>query len=54
MTMAYLSSPHGQQIQEEAYTEIVNAYEGADPWHEVRPLFDPFRRCSIHRAVTDI
>ena len=38
MTMAYLSSPHGQQVQKDAYAEITKAYEGEDPWHEVRTL----------------
>ena len=35
MTMAYLSSPHGQRIQKDAYAEIMKAYGGDDPWHEV-------------------
>ena len=33
MTMAYLSSPHGQEVQDRAYKEIVKAYNGEDPWH---------------------
>jgi phenylacetate 2-hydroxylase len=32
MTIAYLSSPHGQEIQQQAYAEIMKAYEGEDPW----------------------
>lgn len=32
MTLAYLSSPHGQEIQERAYAEIINSYTGEDPW----------------------
>jgi len=32
MTLAYLSSPHGQEVQEEAYAELTRAYEGEDPW----------------------
>lgn len=32
MTMAYLSSPHGQEIQERAHAELLKAYEGEDPW----------------------
>ena len=42
MTMAYLSSPHGQQIQKDAYAEIMKAYEGEDPWHEV---------CTVHMVL---
>ena len=33
MTIAYLSSPHGQEIQAEAYNEIIKAYPDEDPWH---------------------
>ena len=32
MTIAYLSSAHGQEIQERAYAEIMQAYPGEDPW----------------------
>lgn len=32
MTIAYLSSAHGQEIQDRAYSEIMNAYEGEDAW----------------------
>ena len=32
MTMAYLSSQHGQEIQDQAYSEIMKAYDGEDPW----------------------
>ena len=32
MTLAYLSSPHGQEVQAEAYAELMKAYEGEDPW----------------------
>ena len=34
MTLAYLSSPHGQEIQERAYAEILKAHEGEDPWED--------------------
>lgn len=46
MTMAYLSSPHGQQIQNDAYGEIMKAYEGSDPWREVSRLHTrlPYRK----------
>lgn len=33
MTIAYLSSPHGQEIQERAYTELIKAYPDGDGWH---------------------
>ena len=33
MTIAYLSSPHGQEIQAEAYDEIIKSYPDEDPWH---------------------
>lgn len=33
MTIAYLSSPHGQEIQKRAYDEIMAAYPDEDPWH---------------------
>lgn len=33
MTIAYLSSPHGQEIQERAYNEIIQCYPDEDPWH---------------------
>lgn len=32
MTIAYLSSPHGQEIQERAYEELIKAYPDGDPW----------------------
>lgn len=32
MTIAYFSSPHGQEIQEKAYNEIMKAYPDSDPW----------------------
>ncbi|KAL2785360.1 cytochrome P450 [Aspergillus keveii] len=35
MTIAYLSSPHGQEIQARLYQEIINAYPNEDPWHAV-------------------
>lgn len=35
MTIAYLSSPHGQQIQKDAFEAIMSSYEGDSPWHEV-------------------
>ncbi|OAP59340.1 hypothetical protein AYL99_06638 [Fonsecaea erecta] len=33
MTIAYLSSPHGQEIQARMYDEIIKSYPGQDPWH---------------------
>ena len=48
MTMAYLSSPHGQQIQKDAYEEIMRAYEGEDPWHEVSRPFRPWSQLAFH------
>lgn len=33
MTIAYLSSPHGQEIQAQAHDEIIKAYPDEDPWH---------------------
>lgn len=33
MTIAYLSSEHGQKIQEKLYDELVKAHAGEDPWH---------------------
>jgi phenylacetate 2-hydroxylase len=33
MTIAYLSSPHGQEIQQRMYDEIIRAHAGEDPWH---------------------
>lgn len=33
MTIAYLSSPHGQEIQERMYDEIIKSYPDEDPWH---------------------
>lgn len=35
MTIAYLSSPHGQAIQKRIYQEIINSYPDEDPWHAV-------------------
>ncbi|KAK5170234.1 uncharacterized protein LTR77_004820 [Saxophila tyrrhenica] len=32
MTIAYLSSEHGQEVQERAYADIMRAYDGEDPW----------------------
>ena len=32
-TISYLLSPHGQEIQAEAYDEIVKSYPGEAPWH---------------------
>ena len=34
MTLAYLSSPHGQEIQERAHAEILKAHEGEDHWED--------------------
>ncbi|GME26757.1 hypothetical protein GTA08_BOTSDO13842 [Neofusicoccum parvum] len=33
MTIAYLSSQHGQEIQRRAYEEIIKSYPDEDPWH---------------------
>lgn len=33
MTIAYLSSPHGQEIQARMYKEIIESYPDEDPWH---------------------
>lgn len=33
MTIAYLSSPHGQEVQERMYEEIIKSYPDEDPWH---------------------
>lgn len=33
MTIAYLSSAHGQEIQARMYDEIIKSYPGEDPWH---------------------
>ncbi len=33
MTIAYLSSAHGQEIQERLYDEIIKSYPDEDPWH---------------------
>lgn len=33
MTIAYLSSDHGQEIQKRMYDEIIKSYPGEDPWH---------------------
>jgi hypothetical protein len=33
MTIAYLSSEHGQVLQERAYEDIMKSYAGEDPWH---------------------
>lgn len=32
MGIAYLSSPHGQQLQERAYSEIMKVYPDGDAW----------------------
>lgn len=32
MGIAYLSSPHGQEIQSRAYEEIMKAYPSGDAW----------------------
>ncbi|KAI0968308.1 putative cytochrome P450 phenylacetate 2-hydroxylase [Xylaria arbuscula] len=32
MTIAYLSSPHGQELQARLYDEIMKAHAGEDPW----------------------
>lgn len=34
MCIAYLSSPHGQEIQRRAHEEIVKAYPGGDAWEK--------------------
>lgn len=33
MTIAYLSSEHGQEIQKKLHEELVKAHAGEDPWH---------------------
>lgn len=33
MTIAYLSSAHGQEIQATMHDEIIKSYPGEDPWH---------------------
>lgn len=33
MTIAYLSSQHGQEIQKKLHEELVKAHAGEDPWH---------------------
>lgn len=33
MTIAYLSSDHGQEIQAQMYDEIIKSYPDEDPWH---------------------
>ena len=34
MGMGYLSSPHGQEIQERAYAEIMKVYPNGDAWEK--------------------
>jgi len=34
MGMAYLSSPHGQEIQERAHAEIMKVYPDGDAWEK--------------------
>ena len=34
MGMAYLSSPHGQEIQERAYKDIMEVYPNGDAWEK--------------------
>jgi phenylacetate 2-hydroxylase len=34
MGIAYLSSPHGQEIQKRAYEEIMRAYPNDDAWEK--------------------
>lgn len=34
MCIAYLSSPHGQEIQQRAYEQIVKVYPGGDAWEK--------------------
>lgn len=33
MTLAYLSSEHGQEIQKKVHEQLVKAHTGEDPWH---------------------
>jgi phenylacetate 2-hydroxylase len=35
MTIAYLSSPHGQKIQKRAYEDIMQVYPNCDAWEMV-------------------
>lgn len=35
MTVAYLSSPHGQEIQQTAYDDIMKAHPDGEAWHKV-------------------
>ena len=32
MTLAYLSSDHGQEVQQRAYDDIIKSYPDEDPW----------------------
>ena len=34
MGIAYLSSPHGQEIQQRAYDEIMKVYPNGDAWEQ--------------------
>jgi len=57
MTIAYLSSPHGQDIQERAYEEIIKSYPGDDPWHaclieEKSEFMQSFVKASHSQAET--
>jgi hypothetical protein len=33
LTLGYLSSAHGQEVQARLYDEIIKSYPDEDPWH---------------------
>lgn len=35
MTIAYLSSPHGQDLQKRLHADIIKSHQGKDPWNAV-------------------
>lgn len=70
MTIAYLSSPHGQEIQKRAYDELIKTYPNGDAWHactqnetceyvaalvkESLRYFSTFNMCIYRQLVHDI